>query len=340
MAVASRGSAARFSAAGSRALWRQFVLGSLAAGLLMVGFPAGAHAACANVDVKVNSGADAATVDGARRAVSCLVNQERVRYGLPALTVDTRLQAAAQQHTDDMLARNFFNHTNPDGKGPAERVSAQGYQWGSVAENIAAGQNSPRDVVDSWMRSTGHCQNILSPENSQIGVGLQPLPPAKNNGLGAEWTQVFARPIDEEAQSTDNGPQNSCPLTLGPDQDGPGDDGTGPAGALGPNKAVKVAVRRFGHVRVVARAFGRSVLVGGVVSRERAGRRLSVTVTRYGHLTRRLVITGASGDFTVNLRIPTRHVHDRGSRRIVVGVRVLSRARIKPSLQGGKGRVG
>ena len=122
--------------------------------------------------------------------VVAATNVERARHGLPALTVDARLGAAAQDHSDDMVRRAFFSHDNPDGAQVWDRALARGYRYRKVAENIAAGQRSAAEVVAGWMDSPGHRANILDRELTQIGVGH-----ALGGSYGTTWTQVFGTPL-------------------------------------------------------------------------------------------------------------------------------------------------
>jgi len=116
-------------------------------------------------------------------------NAERTRRGLRPLTVDTRLAAAAQAHSADMVRRAFFAHENPDGRQVWDRAVAAGYAYRKVAENIAAGQRSAEEVVRGWVESPGHRANILDGDLTQIGVGR-----AEGGSYGVYWTQVFSTP--------------------------------------------------------------------------------------------------------------------------------------------------
>ncbi|MFJ7958949.1 sigma-70 family RNA polymerase sigma factor [Streptomyces sp. NPDC096319] len=116
--------------------------------------------------------------------VISLVNAERSKAGCGPLTEHPLLTKAAQGHSDDMAARNFFDHTNPDGDGPGERVTAAGYTWSTYGENIAQGQTTAAQVMDSWMNSPGHRANILNCDFKEIGIGL-------HQSGGPYWTQVF-----------------------------------------------------------------------------------------------------------------------------------------------------
>ncbi|GAA0422404.1 sigma-70 family RNA polymerase sigma factor [Streptomyces luteireticuli] len=117
--------------------------------------------------------------------VTDLVNAERAKAGCSPLTSNAQLDRAAQGHSDDMAARDFFDHTNPDGKGPGDRITAAGYHWMTYGENIAYGQQSAASVMDSWMHSSGHRANILNCSFKEIGVGVNHAPG------GPRWTQVF-----------------------------------------------------------------------------------------------------------------------------------------------------
>lgn len=114
-----------------------------------------------------------------------LVNSERAAAGCGPLKEDSQLRAAAQGHSDDMAARNFFDHTNLDGADPGQRTTAAGYRWSTYGENIARGQATAKSVMDSWMNSPGHRANILNCAFKDIGVGIH-----QGSG-GPWWTQNF-----------------------------------------------------------------------------------------------------------------------------------------------------
>jgi uncharacterized protein YkwD len=111
-----------------------------------------------------------------------LVNAERASRCGP-LAVDDRLATAAQRHSDDMAAHDYFSHTSLNGDTLADRAEAAGFTGGMLGENIAAGQRTPEDVMAAWMDSAGHRANILNCDYTVIGVGL--------NEDGWYWTQMF-----------------------------------------------------------------------------------------------------------------------------------------------------
>jgi len=128
--------------------------------------------------------------------VVSLTNQYRQQNGLQPLTFNSRLGTAAQNHSQNMALQDFFNHTGLDGSEAWDRVSATGYQWSRVGENIAAGQRTAQDVVQGWINSTGHRANILNPNFTEIGVGYYLLSNDTGNvNYNSYWTQVFARPM-------------------------------------------------------------------------------------------------------------------------------------------------
>lgn len=128
-----------------------------------------------------------------------LVNVERaagancggVEYG-PAgpLVMDALLREVARAHSLDMGERDYFDHTNPDGDDPFDRMEAAGFNGASPwGENIAAGQTSAAMVVSGWMDSPGHCQNIMEPGYRALGVGYAQV---AGSSYAHYWTQVFA----------------------------------------------------------------------------------------------------------------------------------------------------
>ncbi|GAA1949209.1 sigma-70 family RNA polymerase sigma factor [Kitasatospora viridis] len=122
------------------------------------------------------------------RQVLDLVNTQRAQAGCGPLATNGKLQLAAQRQSDDMASRGFFDHTNPDGAGPQQRIEAAGYQWSTWGENIARGQRDPASVMASWMDSPGHRANILNCDYRELGVGV-------HFGTGGPWwTQDFGAP--------------------------------------------------------------------------------------------------------------------------------------------------
>lgn len=89
----------------------------------------------------------------------------------PALAYNAGLAQSAQGHASDMASKNYFSHTSQDGRTFSQRISATGYAWRTIGENIAAGQSTPAAVVNGWLQSPGHCANIMNPAFKELGVG-------------------------------------------------------------------------------------------------------------------------------------------------------------------------
>jgi uncharacterized protein YkwD len=113
-----------------------------------------------------------------------LMNDHRMSMGCPALEWNEEVAAVAQAHSEDMVARDFFSHTNPDGDSPFDRLQAAGIGYSAAAENIAYGYHTPEAVLDAWLGSPGHRANIENCSLTEHGVGLD----------GTLWTHLFIRP--------------------------------------------------------------------------------------------------------------------------------------------------
>lgn len=127
-----------------------------------------------------------------REALLDRINAERRRAGRRALRLDAKLNAAAQEHAEDLLARGYFDHQSPEGKTVRDRAEDTGYDWRAVGENIAEGQSSVDEVVTAWMRSSGHRRNILHPDYTEMGLGL--ALGRNRQGYDVLWVQTFGKP--------------------------------------------------------------------------------------------------------------------------------------------------
>jgi uncharacterized protein YkwD len=122
--------------------------------------------------------------------VLSLTNSERAKAGCKALSMNSKLTKAAQSHSADMAANNYFSHDSQDGRSPFDRMKDVGYSFSAAAENIAMGQRTPADVMTAWMNSPGHKANILNCTYTQIGVGY-----ALSKSGSPYWTQDFGKPL-------------------------------------------------------------------------------------------------------------------------------------------------
>lgn len=117
--------------------------------------------------------------------VTRLVNIERAKEGLPALTVNYTVQQAAQKRAEE--TKKSFSHTRPNGTSCFTVLGEFGVKYSAAGENIAYGQRTPAEVVNAWMNSAGHRKNIMSSTFTQIGVGCY-----ESNGT-IYWSQLFIK---------------------------------------------------------------------------------------------------------------------------------------------------
>lgn len=125
-------------------------------------------------------------VKNVENAVLLQVNQERQKAGLKPLQMDWELARVARTKSQDMAQKNYFSHTSPTYGSPFDMMKHFGIQFKAAGENIASGQTTPNDVMQSWMNSQGHRANILKPEFTHLGVGYY-----RGGSYGHMWTQMF-----------------------------------------------------------------------------------------------------------------------------------------------------
>jgi uncharacterized protein YkwD len=272
---------------------RRVLLVSLALGAVALPAAPASAAGCDGADTTLTT----LSVSAARDAVLCLVNAERAARGLNAVNQDDKLRAAADLHSLDMVAGGFFDHVNLLGEDPGDRITAAGYEWASYGENIAAGYRTPRKVMEGWMRSTGHCHNVLSPSFTELGVGISPVA-ATLPGMIGTWTQDFGRPEGVAAPSHDEAPSEGCPYQAlaGPDGTIAAPAGRTPAGRTPAENVVPTVatpVLTLGLERV-----GRRLVASGVTTRSS----VRLTVASRGHVIFSRRVPANAGRFRARLK--------------------------------------
>ncbi|MCI8610046.1 MAG: hypothetical protein HFE73_10415 [Firmicutes bacterium] len=115
-----------------------------------------------------------------------LVNEQRKAVGLSALKSDSQLQKIAQMKAEDMAKNRYFSHQSPTYGSIFDMLKKNGVSYKTAGENIARGQKTAQSVMNDWMKSSGHKQNILSSGYKKIGVGY-----ATDKNGKAYWVQVF-----------------------------------------------------------------------------------------------------------------------------------------------------
>ncbi|MGH2954259.1 MAG: CAP domain-containing protein [Solirubrobacterales bacterium] len=183
---------------------RRVGLALLGAALAAAGLTAGPSAPTAEASSCANAGAKPGKLSGpeARKAVRCLINEKRAKAGMGALDRDRRLQKSAQRHNKRMHGTGCFAHQCP-GEGSLDtRIRNTGYLSGAdrwkYAENVAWGKKkrgTPKNVVDAWMKSSGHRANILSRDFRDLGVGFDNGTPGSKRASGGIFTVDFGMAV-------------------------------------------------------------------------------------------------------------------------------------------------
>jgi uncharacterized protein YkwD len=117
-----------------------------------------------------------------------LTNRERKNKDLPPLRVNSVLVKVARGHSQNMAKQEKMDHVL-DGKNPYERIKSAGYRYYHAGENVASGNVSAKDIMEAWMKSKIHRDNILRKEYTEIGIGI-----VKDEKGMSYYTQVFGRP--------------------------------------------------------------------------------------------------------------------------------------------------
>ncbi len=118
-----------------------------------------------------------------------LVNAERSKAGLQPLKMSEELRSIANLKSRDMADKGYFDHTSPTYGTPFQMLQDFGVHYSSAGENIAAGQKTPEQVMNSWMNSSGHRANILNKSFTEIGIGFY-----EGGKYGTYWTQLLIKP--------------------------------------------------------------------------------------------------------------------------------------------------
>ena len=158
--------------------------------ILLVLGGAGCSGASPGTDTSAPSGL---VVAGSAQAgaIADLTNSERTRAGLAVLTVNAKLNTAAQLQADQLASLQILEHEVPGGRYPTppDRLAAAGYNWQAYGENIASGYPTAADAMAGWMNSSGHRANILNTTFTELGTAV-----AMDATGRPYYVQVFGKP--------------------------------------------------------------------------------------------------------------------------------------------------
>ncbi len=133
---------------------------------------------------------DAQTTEEEAQEMLELVNEIRAARGIPLLRLNTKLNEAAFDHSDDMARNNYFSHTGMNGSTFSQRIRDTGYNGSPRGENIAAGNASVVNTFNQWLNSEGHLNNMLNRNSDEMGIGHASFSGSRYTHY---WTQVFGK---------------------------------------------------------------------------------------------------------------------------------------------------
>ena len=119
-----------------------------------------------------------------------LVNTLRADRGIAPVALNTELNLAAYDHSDDMARNNYFSHTGLNGSTFSQRAIAAGYTGSPRGENIAAGNSLVANTFNQWVNSSGHLNNMLNSSVDEMGIGHATL---NSSTYRHYWTQIFGK---------------------------------------------------------------------------------------------------------------------------------------------------
>jgi uncharacterized protein YkwD len=101
-------------------------------------------------------------------------NAQREKFGLPPLKESEILNLSAKMKLEDMFEKQYFSHDSPTGETLEDLMKKVNYEYIVVGENLAMGNfESDKEVIEAWMQSPGHRENILNSRYQEIGVAVK-----------------------------------------------------------------------------------------------------------------------------------------------------------------------
>ncbi len=141
-------------------------------------------------------------------------NVQREQNKLTDLTISPDLTRAAQAKADDMVKRNYWSHTTPDGKQPWTFIDKTGYHYQAAGENLAYGFATSANTITGWMNSPGHRANILNSTYQQIGFGIANSTNYQDDGQQTVVVAMYALPAAQTAAAPAASAQGNQPIAV------------------------------------------------------------------------------------------------------------------------------
>jgi hypothetical protein len=145
-------------------------------------------------------------------------NAQRAANGIAALSLNSKLDAAAQANADDMAARNYWSHYTPEGNPPWIWVTNQGYSYQALGQNLATGFSDEQSTINGWMASPPHRENLLNSTYTEVGFGYANNPDYTSAGGGPQTIVVafYGKPQVLAAQTVAPAASPAAPASTTP----------------------------------------------------------------------------------------------------------------------------
>ncbi len=138
-------------------------------------------------------------------------NSQRATASLNGLSINEKLNKAAQAKAEDMAARNYWSHNTPEGNPPWTFFSSAGYEYKAAGENLAYGFDSSNATVVAWMNSPGHRANIMNTTYTEVGFGIANVENYQETGPQTVVVAMYGTPQVASANSSSPTPQQTKP---------------------------------------------------------------------------------------------------------------------------------
>lgn len=157
-----------------------------------------------------NSGVLAYATEMSTSGLLSATNSQRAANGnIAALSINSKLNAAAQAKANDMVARNYWSHNTPDGKEPWTFIDATGYSYQKAGENLAYGFATSSDTVTGWMNSPSHRANMLDTAFREVGFGFANSNDFVSSGQETVVVAMYGNPVSPTTVSVTQSPSPS-----------------------------------------------------------------------------------------------------------------------------------
>ena len=130
-----------------------------------------------------------------------ITNSVREKDSLVGLNSNQKLKDAAESKAKDMVRRNYWSHTTPEGSEPWDFIKKNGYSYATAGENLAYGFNNGQNIVNAWLSSPAHRDNILNNEYAEVGIGTATATNFQDGGPAIIVVAMYAKPLNTQTSS-------------------------------------------------------------------------------------------------------------------------------------------